>query len=667
MHWIVAAELVETSAVYAHVAARIRPQWVERAARDLVTREYFEPRFDPERGEVMALERVVLFGLTLVPRRRVRFAPVDRVAARDIFIAEGLTAGALVVDAPFEHRNRTMLESVREIERRARRQDLLAGDDTRARFFEARLPPDVASARGFRRWLESLPDPEHLCFTLADLVRPGAELPPEGDFPDEVEVSGVPVELVYRFAPEDPEDGITARIAPAVLGAVEAERFEWLVPGRREEKAVALLRTLPRPVRRRIVPLRDTARRCLAWPELPAGGIVGALAAALREVAGVEVETAEFRPDLLPAHLHMRFEIVGADGRVIGSGRDLGELKARFRAEAARSFNRAAERTFERSGITTWCFGDLPDHVDAVDAGVRFRGFPALEDRGTSVALRLFDGPREAAAAHRGGLHRLATLRLGRELRAVRRALGRLDRLALRYFSVPAPPWPGTEAGTGETGAARPAGGLVDELLVRAVLECCLADGSAVRTGEEFERRLAAGRPRLEASALAARDLAERILDAWEEVRGARSALEFRSYPESLADLDEQIAFLVHRGFIADTPLHRLAEVPRYLQAVRGRLAKLPRNPARDLESTRLVRALWTPVRDDLRELRRSGEPVDGPRTECRWMLEELRISLFVQEMGTRYPVSVQRVERAWDARLGAVCTRMGERCTETG
>ena len=673
VHWIVAAELVETSAVYAHVAARIRPQWVERAARELVSREYFEPRFDPGRGEVMALERVVLFGLTLVPRRRVRFAPVDPAAARDIFIAEGLTAGALVVDAPFEHRNRAMLESVREIERRARRQDILAGDDTRARFFEARLPPDVASARSFRRWHESLGDPERLCFTLADLVRPGARLPAEGDFPDEIEVSGVPVALVYRFAPGEPDDGITARIAPAVLGALESERFEWLVPGHREEKAIALLKTLPRPVRRRIVPLRDTVRRCLAWPDLPAGGIVDGLAAALAAVAGVEVEAAEFRPELLPSHLRMRFEIFGANGEVLGSGRDLDELKDRFRAEAARSFTHAAERTFERAGLTTWCFGDLPDHVDAVHAGVRFRGYPALEDRGADVALRLFDGPRQAAAVHRGGLLRLAMLRLGKELRSVRRALGRMERLSLRYFPVPAPPWPepeperepaGTGTGAGPRGAA---GDLASELLVRSVVECCLLDGPEVRTGGEFERRLAEAAPRLEASALAARDEAERILDAWEEVRGARAALESRTYPESLADIDEQVAFLVHRGFIVETPLDRLAEIPRYLEAVRGRLAKLPRNPARDLDSTRILRARWTPVRDELRELRSCGEPVDVPRAECRWMLEELRISLFMQEMGTRYPVSLQRVERAWEARPAPSSPHRGKERTDIG
>ena len=642
-HWIVAAGLVETSVVYAHVAARIRPQWVERAAREFVTREYYEPHFDPERGEVMALERVVLFGLILVPRRRVRFAPVDPAAARDIFIAEGLTAGAFVVDAPFEYRNRAMLESVREIERRTRRQDILIGEDARARFFEARLPPDIASVRGFRRWHESLSDPERLCFALTDLVRPGARLPAEGDFPDEMEVSGVPVALAYRFAPEDPDDGITARIAPTVLGALETERFEWLVPGRCEEKVTALFRTLPRPVRRRIVPLRDTARRCLAWPDLPTGGIAGALVSALREVAGVEVETAEFRPDLLPAHLQMRFEVVAADGRVLGSGRDLEELKRRFRTEAARCFTRAAKRAFEREGLTTWCFGDLPNHVDAVHAGVRFRGYPALEDRGSSVALRLFDRPQRAEAVHRAGLLRLAMLRLGKEVRSTGRALGRTERLALGYFSVPAAPWPSREEAQ--------ATGLVDELLARTLVECCFADTPEIRTRDEFERRLEAGRPRLEATALAARDLAERMLGAWREVRGARAAIESRSYPESLADLDEQITFLVHRGFIADTPLDRLEEIPRYLEAARGRLAKLSRNPARDLDSTRALRALWVPVRDELRELRRFGAPVDVPRAQCRWMLEELRISLFMQEMGTRYPVSAQRVERAWAAR----------------
>lgn len=663
VHWIVAADLVETSAVYAHVAARIRPQWIERAARELLTREYFEPHYDPERGEVMAQERVVLHGLTVVPRRRVRFSPVDRAAAHTIFVSEGLVDGGLVTGARFEGYNRAMLERVRELERRARRKDLLAGDEARARFFEARVPGDVASERSFRRWHDSLSDPECLCFALDDLLRPGARLPAEGDFPEEIEVSGVPVRLSYRFAPEDPDDGITARIAPAVLGALEAEPFEWLVPGYREEKAVALLRTLPRPIRRRIVPLRDTARRCLAWLAPPAGGLSAALAAALREVAGAGVEATELRPDLLPPWLHMRFEVVGANGEVLGSGRDLEKLKARFRTVAARSFTRAAERTFERAGITNWSFGDVPDHVDAVDAGVRFRGYPALEDRGTSVALRLFDAPARAAAVHRGGVLRLAMLRLGRELRTVRRALGRTEGLALRYFTAPESPWADPERA-----AATTARGLVDELLARTVVECCLDDGGAGLRGQgEFERRIADGSPRLESVALALRDLVKRILSAREEVRTARATLETRSYPESLGDIDEQIAFLVHRGFIAEIPLGRLAEIPRYLEALQGRLAKLPRNPARDLESTRILRALWVPVRDELRALGSSGEPPDARRTECRWMLEELRISLFVQEMGTRYPVSVQRVERAWQDRAAPGSRDGGKERTSTG
>ena len=769
--WIVAAGLVETSAVYAHAAARIRPQWIERAARDLVMREYFEPRFDPKRGEVMASERVVLFGLTLVPRRRVRFGPVEPEAARTIFITEGLVAGRLATGAPFERRNRAAIDAVHALESKARRRDLLAGDDARARFFEACLPPDVASERGFRRWHDSLPGPGCLCFGPTDLIRPGARLPAAEDFPDTIEVSGVPVDLVYRFAPGEPDDGITARIALAVLGALETERFEWLVPGRQEEKALALLRTLPPALRRRIAPLRDAARRCLArmmqpssivsadLPEAAGGGLAsrferrpptpplgdfavrnrgrsgrsgrregnrlvscesgsaappmcpepgdprvgrarargfaGALAAALKEVAGVEVEPERLQSGLLSPDLHMRFEVLGPDGKVLGHGRDLDALKDRFRAPAARSFRRAAERTFERAGLTGWCFEDLPPHVDSVDAGVRFRGYPALEDHGASVALRLFDEPRRAAAAHRAGLLRLAMLALGRELRAVRRKLGRMERLALRYLRVPAAPWSGEGEGApavpapggfakNEAGAPLATRNLADaselpaaggpvatpvepfaaapdiegELLQRAVLECCFANEegagggvAAVRTRTEFERRLAVARPRLEAAGAALRDLADRILAAWEAVRAARAGLDDRSYPESLADFDEQLAWLVYRGFIAATPLARLEALPRYLQAARRRLEKLPRNPARDLEAVRVQRRAWEPVRGELLAFMRSGEPPDPVRMECRWMLEELRVSLFVQEMGTRYPVSVPRIERAWAAR----------------
>ena len=542
-----------------------------------------------------------------------------------------------------------MLDRVREIERRARREDLLVGDEARARFFEARIPEEVASGRGFRRWHGALGSPERLCFSLDDLVRPGSRLPDAEEFPDEIDVSGVPVTLAYRFAPGEPDDGITARIASTVLGVVDARAFEWLVPGHREEKAIALLRTLPRPLRRRIAPLRDTARRCLAWTHLPAGGFAAGLGAALREVAGIEVDVADFRPDRIPLPLHMRFEVFDTEGELLGSGRDLAELKARFQSAAARSFAQAAAEVFERDGLTAWSFDDLPDHVDAMHAGVRFRGYPALEDRGRSVALRLFDAPGRAAAVHPRGVHRLAMLRLGRELRSVRRALGRTDRLALRYLSAPASPW----IDPGPAGAGSPPE-LGEELLARAVVECCLEDGADVQARDEFERRIADGAGRLESVALALRDLADRILAAREGVRAARAALEARSYPESLADFDEQLAFLVYRGFIADTPLGRLEEIPRYLDAARRRIEKLPRNPVRDLESTRTVRALWTPVRDELLALRDSAERDDPARGRSRWMIEELRVSLFVQEMGTRYPVSVKRVERAWESRLTA-------------
>ena len=357
----------------------------------------------------------------------------------------------------------------------------------------------------------------------------------------------------------------------------------------------------------------------------------------------------DIRPGELPPHLHMRFVVVGTDGEVLGSGRGLEALGVRFHGDAARSFAQAAAQAYEREGFTSWCFDDLPKHVDTSHDGIRFRGYPALEDRGRSVALRLVDSPLRASAVHPSGLLRLAMLQLGRELRAVRRSLGRTERLALRYFPVSAGPWTDPD-----TAAGRSPDDLVDELLVRAVVECCLADGSDVRTRREFERGIAAGAPRLASVALAARDLADRILSAREEVRAARARLESRSYPESLADFDDQLAFLVYRGFIAETPLRWLEEVPRYLEAARRRIEKLARNPARDLESTRVVQSLWLPVRGEVLEARSAGRRADPDLERCRWMLEELRVSQFVQEMGTRYPVSVKRIARAWEARLTA-------------
>ncbi len=650
--WIVAAELVETSALYAHAAARIRPQWIERAARGLVTREYFDPRFDPERGEVMALERVALFGLTVVPRRRIRFAPVDPAGARAIFIAEGLVAGRLARDFPFAARNRAVLETVRGLEHKARRRDLLADEEARARFFDSRLPPGIASGRSFERWHDALEDPEErLGFSPADAVRAGARPPAAEDFPDAVDAAGVPLELAYRFAPGEPDDGITARVAATVLGGLDPGRFEWLVPGRLEEKAEALLRTLPRPLRRRIVPLADTARRCAARLGPPrAEGLCVALVETLRAETRVEAAPADLDPSRIPEHLRMRFEVRGADGRVLGDGRDLAELKDRFRTLAARSFGQAAERTFERSGLVGWCFEDLPARVDGVHSGVRFRGYPALEDHGDSVGLRLFDDPERAARVHRGGLLRLALLGLGRELRAARRTFGRGDRLALRYLAAPPAPWSGgAHAPAPEGGGGT---GLEDELLTRALCECFPEDALGLRSREAFERRLEEARAGLVPALAALREAVERVFDAFDDFRRERSALADSAYPDSLADLDEQMAFLVYRGFAADTPLARIEALPRYLEAAGRRLEKLPRDPARDLRAVRAVRPPWTPVRDRLVRLRRAAgalpEPGEPAWMECRWMVEELRISLFAQEMGTRYPVSAQRVERAW-------------------
>ena len=351
----------------------------------------------------------------------------------------------------------------------------------------------------------------------------------------------------------------------------------------------------------------------------------------------------------------MRFEVIGAHGQVLGNGRDLDELKGPVPCRGGSELYPRGGADVRARGAHDLVFRDLPDHVDAVHAGVRFRGYPALEDRGRAS--------RCACSTRRGGPRRstaagwLASRCCGSAGSCAPFAGRSAERSGSRFaiFPAPASPWTGSGSGRGRP-AGRPVGDLVEELLARAVAECCLEDGSGVRGRSEFERRIESGAPRLESAALALpRPRGPDLRRLGGGAPGARAAVESRSYPESLADFDEHLASLVYRGFLADTPLERLAELPRYLEAARGRLAKLPRNPARDLESTRIVRAVWTPVRDELRAFARRRRAVDAPRVECRWMLEELRVSQFMQEMGTRHPVSVQRIERRVAGRPCAV------------
>src|ERR1700682_5930926 len=422
--WVLAAELTETTRLYARCAASIDPEWIEEVAGDLVDKTYFDPRWDATRGEVVGAERVALYGLTLVARRRVSFGAVDPATAREVFLREGLVAGELATKAPFFLHNRQLVESIAELEHKARRQDVLVDDESIYAFYAGRIPADVCTAASFERWRRAAGrgHPRLLFMTREELMRHGASAVTEAQYPEHIEMAGVRLPLKYRFAPGHPLDGLTLTVPLALLNQVDAARLSWLVPGMIREKVTWHLRALPKAWRQRLTPLtevvtafleaqtHDVASR-LGSPREAAeapGELTDALRAFCTERLGAAMPIDAWEGSAVPAHLRVNVCVVDADGRELGSGRDLPALKAQL-GEAAQLTFAAAGLAFERADIRTWDFGDLPESLVIERDGRKLTGYPALVDQGENVALKLLDTRGAADASTRVAVLRLLT------------------------------------------------------------------------------------------------------------------------------------------------------------------------------------------------------------------------------------------------------------------
>jgi ATP-dependent helicase HrpA len=629
--WIVVADLVETSRLYGRIAARIEPEMVERVAGHLVQRTFSEPHWDTKRGAVMAFERVTLYGLPLVPRRRVGYASVDPVVARELFIRHALVQGEWQTRHHFFADNARLREELAELEERARRRDLLVGDEEIYALYDNRIPAQVVSARHFDGWWKKQRHrtPELLTFTREDLLRVDDQ---DAERPDNWQAGDLSLPLTYRFEPGASDDGVTVHIPVGVLARLGGDEFGWQVPALREELLTALIRSLPKELRRNFVPAPDTARAVLADIQPGREPLLEALQRELHRRSGVLVPISAFDLDKLPAHLRVTFAVEKADGTEVARGKDLDVLQRQLAGSARQAVAEAVASDLERTGLRGWPddLDRLPDSVERTVGGHLVRGYPALVDAGTGVDVRVFATAAERDAAMTAGLRRLLRLAVPSPVKSLEKALDPRTRLVL---------------GTNPDGSLA---ALLDDCADAAV---DVLAAQPVWTKAEFavlRDRVAAALP---ATTREIVGRVQKVLAALQEVELALPGTPSAAQADAVADIREQLRNLVAGQFVTVTGATRLADLSRYLIAISRRLDRLAQAPQADRERMQRVRA----VEDAYAELLHALSPTRAAAADVRdiaWQIEEFRVSLWAQQLGTPRPVSEQRIYRAIDAIL---------------
>ncbi|AOJ01452.1 ATP-dependent RNA helicase HrpA [Burkholderia mayonis] len=683
--WVMAAELVETSRLYARCIAKIEPEWIERIGAHLLKKSLSEPHWEKRPAQVSAFERATLYGLTVYHRRRVAFGRQDPARARELFIRGALVGGEFDTKLAFFAHNRKLLADIEQLEHKSRRQDVLVDDELIYAFYDQTVPAGIHTGVAFERWyrdeVKKSGQPEDklrlLYLSRDDLMRHEAAGVTTDLFPKRATMAGVEMALSYHFEPGAPRDGVTLAVPLFALNQVDARRAEWLVPGMLKEKVQLLLKSLPQKLRRHCVPLPEYAAgfvERVGAERFGAGGLVEGLIADIRGETQVAMKTPDFKLETLPAHLFMNFKVIDEHGRQLAMGRNLAQLRAELGAQAQQHFQKiAAAATLAPAGegagmaaaaagarpgarggassqaaaqsaaqagagaaeagatalyenLTTWNFGKLPELLEIRRRGETLFGYPALVDRGAHCDVEVFDSPEEAARIHRAGLRRLFALQLKEPIKYLEKNLPGLREMAMQYMSL----------GTQDE--------LRDQLIATALDRACLQDPLPADDAS-FHARRNEGKSRLN---LLAQEIARLVGQILAEYAGlAKKLAQAKPFPAAHADMQGQLAALVGKRFVVDTPYAQLAHFPRYLKGVALRIDKLKADPARDARQFAELQPL---AQHCQRAVAQRGGVADARLAEFRWLLEELRISLFAQELRTPMPVSVKRLYKVWES-----------------
>ncbi|MHA6792363.1 ATP-dependent RNA helicase HrpA [Pseudonocardia bannensis] len=629
--WVMAAELVETSRLWARTVARIQPEWIEPLAEHLVKRNHSEPHWSRKRAAAVATERVTLHGIPIVANRTVDFGRIDPAASRELFIRHALVEGDWDTRHRFFHANRELLDDAEELEHRARRRDLVVDSETLVAFYEARIPDHVVSGRHFDSWWKktSRRQPELLDFTAEMLHTAQAGQVDRSAYPDHVEAGGLRLPLSYAFEPGRRTDGVTVDVPVAALHQVDPTPFTWQVPGLREELVTALIKTLPKTLRRLFSPAPDHARAVLARLRAGDEPLLDALERELGRMRNVDIPREAWELDRLPEHLTVTFRVIDEKGREVATGTDLEALRRKL-APKVREELAAAGGDLEQTGLTSWSIGSLPREHRIRRGNHVVTGYPGLVDRGSSADVRVFPTAAERDPAMWRGLRRLLLLETPSPAKQVQRGLDNAAKLAL---------------------SRNPHGG------VAALLDDCVtaaADALITRAGgpawdeARYARLRELFRTQLGPTTLQVLHGVRAVLVVWHRVQAQLAELTAPVLKAGVADVTAQLAELIGPGFATAAGANRLSDVARYLEAVERRIEKLRVDPRRDADWTAQIRIVDDEYRAELAALPPGVEPSPALR-EIRWMIEELRVSLYAHPMRTRYPISIKRIQKAID------------------
>ncbi|PHV08653.1 ATP-dependent RNA helicase HrpA [Janthinobacterium sp. BJB412] len=696
--WIMAAELVDTTRLYARGIAQIQPEWLEKVGEHLLKKSWGEPRWEKRTAQVSASERATLYGLVVYSQRRINYGLFNPVEAREIFIRDALVGGDYETRAPFFAHNHKLIKEIENLEHKSRRLDVLVDDELIAAFYDKLIPADVVNGAGFEKWHKdaTAQEPKLLFLVRDELMRHEAAGVTTELFPKMMSVTGLEMLLTYHFEPGSVRDGVTMAVPLYALNQLPRERCEWLVPGMLKEKVHLLLKSLPQKLRRHCVPLPDySAKFCERVHEAGVfgrGDLIDAIIADIRSQITISVLTTDFKPETLPAHHFMNFKVIDEHGRQLDMGRNLATLQAEFGTQARESFQKMAEVSAPQGGVSvralgtggaaaagvgtasgaavgvgkagqgnagkggnaagngngnaagnagatgtassgitltglnSWTFGELPELLEIVQGKLTLIGFPALVDKGAHCDLEVFDDPTVAARTHRVGLRRLFALQLKDQLKYIEKSIPGLQQMGMQFMAL----------GSQEE--------LRDQIIHKALDIACLQDPLPIDAAS-FNKRKDEGKSRL---VLLVNEIARLLAQVLTEFHGLPKRLQ--GLPAAAAaDMQAQLQGLVNKRFLSDNDYGQLAHFPRYLKAINVRIEKLRADPARDaklMAEWQQAATLYLRASKD----RQAGKNTDPKMTEFRWMLEELRVSLYAQELRTPMPVSVKRLQKVWES-----------------